>query len=102
MSTTSAGTVLGIALIITFLISVGAIMQKNHVTFGFVILNYALLLDAVCIITIGTFVWWYTLEERANFHHLWLQASSVTRITIQDKVLTLLPFRAPYNFVFSV
>jgi len=81
----TAGTVLGVSLIITFLISIGAIAQKNHVTFGFVILNYALLLDAIGIIVIGTYVWWYTLEERANFHYLWLQASSATRIAIQDK-----------------
>jgi len=81
----TAGTVLGITLIITFLISIVAIAQKNHVTLGFVILNYALLLDAMGIIIIGTFVWWYTLEERANFHQLWLQASSATRIALQDQ-----------------
>jgi hypothetical protein len=80
---------LGIALIITFLISIAAIAQKNHVTLGLVILNYALLLDAMGIITIGTFVWWYTLDERANFHQLWLQASSATRIALQDQVFTL-------------
>jgi len=81
----TAGTVLGIALIVTFLISIVAIAQKNHVTLGFVIFNYALLLDAMGIIIIGTFVWWYTLEERANFHQLWLQASSATRIGLQDQ-----------------
>jgi len=80
----TAGTVLGIALIITFLISLVAIPQRNHVTIGLVILNYALLLDAMGIIVIGTFVWWYTLQARANFHQLWLQASSATRITLQD------------------
>jgi len=80
-----AGTVLGIALIITFLISIVAIAQRNHVTLGFVILNYALLLDAMGIIIIGTFLWWYTLEERSNFHQLWLQASSATRIALQDQ-----------------
>jgi len=81
----TAGTTLGIALILTFLISIVAIAQKNHVTLGFVFLKYALLLDAMGIIVIGTFVWWYTLEARANFHGLWLQASRATRIALQDK-----------------
>jgi len=80
-----AGTVLGAALITSFLISIVAILQKNHVTLGFVVLNYALLLDATGIIVIGTFVWWYTLEERADYYKLWMQSSGATRIIIQDK-----------------
>jgi len=83
----TAGTVLGVALIITFLLSIVAIAQKSHVTRGFVILNYFLLLDAAGIIIIGSFVWWYTLQERANFHQLWLQAPTTTRIFLQDKFL---------------
>jgi len=81
----TAGTVLGIALTTTFLLSIVAVAQKNHVTLGFVILNYALLLDAIGIITLGTFVWWYTLEERSNFHKIWLEAPGATRIALQDK-----------------
>jgi len=81
----TAGTVLGVALIVTFVISVGAIIQRNHVTIGLVILNYALLMDAIGILIIGTFVWFFTLQERANFHKLWLNATPVTRLTLQDK-----------------
>lgn len=81
----TAGTALGVALITSFLISIVAIAQKNHVTLGFIILNYALLLDAMGIIVIGTFVWWYTLEERADYYKLWLQSSGATRIALQDK-----------------
>lgn len=84
-----AGTILGVALLVTCAISVGAIVQKNHVTIGLVILNYALLLDAIGIVIIGTFVWFFTLQERANFHRLWLQASPQTRITLQDQVCCL-------------
>jgi hypothetical protein len=73
-----------------------AIVQKNHITIGLVILNYALLLDAMGIIVIGTYVWWSTLQERFNFHQLWLQASSATRIAIQDKVPTL-PLISPFE-----
>jgi len=82
----TAGTILGVALLVTCAISVGAIVQKNHVTIGLVILNYALLLDAIGIVIIGTFVWFFTLQERANFHRLWLQASPQTRITLQDQL----------------
>lgn len=89
VSPTSAGTALGVALITSFLISIVAIAQKNHVTLGFIVLNYALLLDAMGIIVIGTFVWWYTLEERADYYKLWLQSSGTTRIALQDKVLAL-------------
>jgi len=81
----TAGTLLGIALLITFVISVGAIVQRNHVTIGLVILNYALLADALAILVIGTFVWFYTLQERAEFHKLWIDAPRETRIFLQDQ-----------------
>lgn len=82
----TAGTVLGIALLITFAVSICAIVQRNHITIGLVILNSTLLIDAIGIIIIGTFVWFYTLRERANFHVLWAEASRETRITLQDQL----------------
>ncbi|KAF8163062.1 tetraspanin Pls1 family [Crassisporium funariophilum] len=82
----TAGTVLGIALLVTFVISIAAIIQRNHVTVGLVILNYALLVDAIGIIVVGTFVWFFTLQERANFHKLWLEATPGTRIILQDQL----------------
>jgi len=82
----TAGMVLGIALIITFAISIGAIVQRNHVTTGLVILNWTLILDALGIVVIGTFVWFYTLEERNNFHTVFSQQSTQSRIAIQDKL----------------
>lgn len=82
----TAGTALGIALLITFAVSICAIVQRNHVTIGLVILNYTLLIDAIGIIIIGTFVWFYTLQERANFHVLWAKASPETRIILQDQL----------------
>ncbi|KAF9459365.1 tetraspanin Pls1 family [Collybia nuda] len=82
----TAGMILGIALLITFAISVVAVVQKNHVTMGFVVLNYALLIDAIGIVIIGTFVWFFTLQERANFHTLWLEATRETRIKLQDQL----------------
>jgi hypothetical protein len=80
-----AGTVLGIAFIITFIISIFGVIQRNHITIGLVITNYALLLDGLGIIIIGTFVWFFTLQERANYHKEWVAATSATRIALQDK-----------------
>jgi len=81
----TAGLVLGIVLVVTFAISVAAVVQKNHVTVGLVILNYTLLLDAIGIVIIGTFIWFFTLQERANFRVRWVDLSPNSRITLQDK-----------------
>jgi ABC-type uncharacterized transport system involved in gliding motility auxiliary subunit len=78
--------VLGIALLITFIISIGAIVQRNHITMGLVILNWTLILDALGTVGIGTFVWFYTLEERNNFHTVFSEQSTQNKIAIQDKV----------------
>jgi len=82
----TAGTILGIALLVTFAISIGAIVQRNHVTIGLVILNYILIVDAIGILIVGTFIWFYTLMERNNFHDYWEQASRETRISLQDRL----------------
>ncbi|KAG7086744.1 hypothetical protein E1B28_002677 [Marasmius oreades] len=81
----TAGLILGITLVITFVFSVGAIVQRNHVTMGLVILNYLLILCAIGILIIGTFVWVYTLRERDNFHEVYSKVPSTTRAFIQDK-----------------
>jgi hypothetical protein len=82
----TAGTILGISLLVTFAISIGAIVQRNHVTIGLVILNYVLILDSIAIVIIGSFVWFYTLRERDNFHKYWQLASRETRISLQDRL----------------
>ena len=79
-----AGVILGVALLITFIISIGAIIQRNHVTIGLVLLNYALLVDAMGILVIGTFIWFSTLQERAEFHRFWVGTSPATKIALQD------------------
>jgi len=81
----TAGLILGIALLITFFISIGAIVQRNHVTLGLVILNWTLVIDALGILIIGTFVWFFTLKERNNFHLAFQDTTSANRIAIQDK-----------------
>jgi len=82
----TTGLVLGIALLVTWALSVGAIIQPNHVTIGLVALNWMLIADGVGILVIGTFVWFYTLQERANFHTVFSAQTPATRIAIQDKL----------------
>lgn len=82
----TAGTVLGVCLLVTFVISIVALVQRSHVTLGFVVLNYALLIDALGIVVIGTFVWVFTLRERANFYELWKAATPQTRLALQDQL----------------
>lgn len=82
----TAGTILGVALLVTFALSVGAIIQRNHVIFPLVLLNYALIIDAIGIVIVGTFVWFYTLRERANFYELWKLATVAERIALQDQL----------------
>jgi hypothetical protein len=73
-------------LLISFAVSIAAVVQANHVTMGFVILNWVLLADALAIIVIGTFIWFFTLHERANFHEVWSLQTRDTRIAVQDMV----------------
>jgi len=81
----TAALVLGIMLIATFVFSIGAIVQKNHVTMGLVILNYMLVVDAIVVLCIGTFVWIFTLRQRNNFHPLYLALPDSSKAFIQDK-----------------
>jgi Na+/H+ antiporter NhaA len=77
---------MGIAFLLTSAFSVGAIIQRNHVTIGLVILNWVLLADAIIVLVVGTVVWFYTLRERSEFHTLYAKMQPSQRITIQDKV----------------
>jgi hypothetical protein len=70
--------------LITFIISIGAIIQRNHATIGLVLLNYALLVDAMSILVIATIIWFSTLRERAEFHNFWVGTSPATKIALQD------------------
>ena len=85
-----AGLVLGIAFLVTWAISVGAIVQPIHVTFGLIVLNWVLIVDALAVVIIGTTIWFYTLQERANFHVVYSALSNQTRVQIQDKVYSLI------------
>jgi hypothetical protein len=67
----TAGLVLGIFLAVTFFVAVVAGLQGTHITMGLVVLNWFLIVDACVVIAIGTYVWFSTLRERANFSSVW-------------------------------
>jgi Na+/H+ antiporter NhaA len=88
---------MGIALLVTTALSVGAIIQRNHVTIGLVFLNWILISDAIIVLVVGTMVWFYTLRERAEYHVKYAQLQPSQRITVQDKVShNIAAFRGPY------
>ncbi|KAJ7349291.1 tetraspanin [Mycena albidolilacea] len=81
----TAGMVVGIALGVTFLVSLGAVVQRNHVTIGFVILNWFLIVDAVLVTVVGSMIWFFSLRQRAEFQIKWTALPPADRIAIQDQ-----------------
>ena len=77
---------MGIALLLSSFLAIGAIIQRNHVTIGLVILNWVLIADAVIVLAIGSFVWFYTLRERNEYHVEYAKLQPSQRISIQDQV----------------
>ncbi|KAJ7581774.1 tetraspanin [Mycena floridula] len=73
--------------LVTFAFSIRAIVQKNRVTIGLVISNYSyvLLIQALIVLVIGTYVWFPTLTERAVFSRGWNALADADRSTLQDK-----------------
>lgn len=74
---------------IAFFISLFAITQRKPHTSGFRALNWALIADSIAIIVVGSIVWYYTLEERAEYQEVWLQQTTSIRIQLQDKVCSM-------------
>ena len=92
-----AGLAMGIAFLITTALSIGAIIQRNHVTIGLVLLNWVLISDAIIVLVVGTFVWFYTLRERAEYHVKYARLQPSQRIAVQDMVgHNIVAFRVPY------
>jgi len=80
-----AALIMGIFLVVTFVFSIAAIVQKNHITIGLVILNYMLIVDAFVVLCVGTFVWIWTLRQRNNYHPLYAALPPNSIAFIQDK-----------------
>ncbi|KAJ7184196.1 tetraspanin [Mycena filopes] len=81
----TAGMVVGIALSVTFLVSLGAVVQRNHITVGFVILNWFLLVDSLLVTVVGSMIWFFSLRQRNEFHTRWLALPAADRLTLQDE-----------------
>lgn len=82
--TSVAGSVLGITLLATFVLSLLVIIQRG--TLGLKILNWVLLANSIGILFVGTYIWVFTLHERNNYHAVFGQQSNETKILIQDMV----------------
>ena len=80
------GLVAGIFFLATWVFSIGAIVQKNHVTMGLILLNWVLIVDALAVLVIGTILWFFSLRQRNEYHVAFQAASAQTRIAIQNKV----------------
>lgn len=80
----SVGRILGIVLLATSLLSVFLIILRGKRPL--VIVNWLLLLDAVAILSVATFIWMYTLHERINYHAVFGRQSNATKIKVQDVV----------------
>ncbi|KIK95851.1 hypothetical protein PAXRUDRAFT_139768 [Paxillus rubicundulus Ve08.2h10] len=78
----TGGTVLGIMLLVTFALSLVLVAQRGKTPL--VILNWILLVDGIAILLVGTYVWFYTLHERNNYHTVFGAQSNATKIDIQD------------------
>jgi len=78
------GLIVGIVFLVTFAISVGAIIQPVHVTIGLVVLNWSLLIDGIVTLLVGTVIWFSTLKEELNFHAAFSQQSQQNRQGIQE------------------
>lgn len=81
----TAGTILGVMLLVTFAISIGGIVQRNHVVVGLEILNWTLIGDALAVVVVGTYIWFFTLQQRNNYFKIWKSVSPDIRVQIQDK-----------------
>lgn len=78
----TAGTVLGIILLGTSVLSIILIILRGKRPL--VLLNWLLLLDGIAILVIATFIWIFTLHERNNYHAVFGRQSNATKIMIQD------------------
>lgn len=82
----TAGLTLAVALLVTFVISVAAVVQRNHVTVGLKMLNWALILDSIFVVIIGSILWFGTLRMRDNYRTIYAAQTPEIRIMLQDKL----------------
>jgi hypothetical protein len=81
----TVGMLLGILYAVTFVVSVGAIVQRNHVTIGLIVLNWLLIFDTAFTVLFASVLWFRTLQEQVNFEKVWIDAPAQARLTLQDE-----------------
>jgi len=80
------GLALGIIYVVTFAISVGAVIQQNHITIGLAVLNWVLIINTIITMVFGSNLWFMTLQEHANFSNVWNATTPQARIAVQEKL----------------
>jgi hypothetical protein len=80
------GLVVGVLYVATFIISIAAVIQRNHVTIGLAILNWVLMVNTVVTVIFGGNLWFMTLQEEKNFGEVWNATTSERRIGVQDQL----------------
>jgi len=80
------GLALGIIYVVTFAVSIGAVIQQNHVTIGLAILNWVLMLNTVITVVFGSTLWYMTLQEHVNFANVWNATTPQARIAVQERL----------------
>lgn len=80
--------------LITWAISIGAVIQRNHRNAGLFFLNWVLIVNMLYVLVLGTLIWVFTLHELDNFHKVYSEQAPATRIAFQDMVrckISILP-----------
>lgn len=80
----TAGLIMGVILLLSWLISIGALLSPSRSTTGFVVLNWAIVADSIAILVVGTSLWFYTLHIQDNYLAIWEVQSNATKIAVQD------------------
>ena len=75
---------LGIIFLTTFASSLILIVIRGKRPL--VLLNWLLLANGIAILIIGTYIWFYTLHERDNYHRVFGMQTNTTKIAVQDQV----------------
>jgi uncharacterized membrane protein len=78
----TGGTVLGVIFLVTFVSSLALIAIRGKKPL--VILNCLLLVNGIAILILGTYIWFFTLHERNNYHAVFGMQSNAIKIAIQD------------------
>ncbi|KAG6379243.1 hypothetical protein JVT61DRAFT_11692 [Boletus reticuloceps] len=81
----TGGTVLGIIFLATFVSSLLLVAMRGR--WPLVMLNWLLLVNGISILIAGTYIWFYTLHERNNYHNVFGMQSNATKIAVQDTLM---------------